>query len=65
SSVRQVLLSADLSCGTVTRVLVNDNFDDPATALRKGNSLWTTVSRFSTPFEDVPNTEYQIVRADR
>eukprot|EP00752_Nemacystus_decipiens_P005253 g4767.t1 len=63
--VVEVLLSADLSCGTITRRLVNELFNDPATALRKGNSIWTTISMWSIPADDIATTQFQLVRVDR
>eukprot|EP00752_Nemacystus_decipiens_P018569 g16648.t1 len=63
--VVEVLLSADLSCGTITRRLENEFFNDPATALRKGNSIWTTVSMWAVQGEDIATTQYQLVRVDR
>lgn len=61
----QVSLSADLSCGTVVRTLKNDLFDQPSTAVRKGNSLYAVMFKIDTPAEDVPTTTYEVVRVDR
>ena len=63
---QQVSLSQDLSCGTVVRTFMDDVLDDqPATAVRKGNSLYVIIFRNTTPFEDIPNTPYEIYRVDR
>ena len=64
-SRKQVSLSADLTCGTVVRTLRNDFFDQPSTAVRKGNSLYVVMFKFDTPTEDTPTTTYEIVRVDR
>ena len=58
-------LSAKLTCGTVVRTLRNDLFDQPSTAVRKGNSLYAVMFKIDTPTEDVPTTPYEIVRVDR
>ncbi|CBJ33771.1 superoxide dismutase [Ectocarpus siliculosus] len=63
--VVEVLLSEDLSCGTITRRLSNEFFNDPATALRKGNSMWTTISMWAVSGEEIATTQYQLVRVDR
>lgn len=64
--LRQVSLSADLSCGSVsTRVLVNEYFDFPATMIRKGNSFYTVMSKFGVEPGDIATTAYEIVRTDR
>lgn len=56
-------LSADLSCGSVVRTLSNDAFNEPSTAVRKGNSIYAVMFKYSA--EDVENTPYEIVRVDR
>ena len=58
-------LSADLSCGKVVRTLYNDAFDEPSTAVRKGNSLYAVMFKIHVPAEDVEQTPYEIVRVDR
>eukprot|EP00904_Undaria_pinnatifida_P000569 jgi/Undpi1/10512/HiC_scaffold_29.g12962.m1 len=66
SHITEVSLSADLTCGSVLpRVLGNDNFDYPATTVRKGNSFYTVMSKFGVAEEDVSTTSYEIVRTDR
>lgn len=62
---KQVSLSTNLSCGTVVRALENDLFDEPSTAVRKGNSLYAVMFKFFTPAEDVETTAYEVVRVDR
>lgn len=62
----QVYLSADLSCGvTSPRPLTNDLFDFPTTAARKNNALYIVNAKFSVAEQDVPTTEYEILRVDR
>ncbi|CAM9436774.1 unnamed protein product [Laminaria digitata] len=66
TQITEVSLSADLSCGFVSpHVLVNEHFDFPATTARKGNSLYTVMSKFEVAPEDVATTPYEIVRTDR
>ena len=62
----QISLSADLTCGfVVPRALTSVLFDTPTTAVRKGNSLYAVNAKFGVAEEDVPTTEYEIVRVDR
>lgn len=61
----QVSLSANLSCGAVVRTLQNDLFDEPSTAVRKGNSLYAVMFKYQTPAEEVETPAYEIVRVDR
>ena len=62
----QVALSADLTCGSVLpRALMSEFFDEPATAVLKGNSLYTVTAKFFVAPEDVATTSYEIVRTDR
>ncbi|CAN0084079.1 unnamed protein product [Hapterophycus canaliculatus] len=61
----KVALSSDLSCGTVVRNFTSDYYDFPATAVRKGNSLYYVNGKFGVAEEDVASTSYEIVRVDR
>ncbi|CAM9898713.1 unnamed protein product [Scytosiphon promiscuus] len=63
--ISEVALSGELSCGTVVRNLTSTYYDFPATAARKGNSLYYVNGKFGVPEEDVPSTPYEIVRVDR
>lgn len=66
SALKQISLSEDLSCGSVApRGLTNVLFDTPTTAGRKGNSLYAVNGKFNVAEEDVPTTEFEIVRVDR
>ncbi|CAN0504744.1 unnamed protein product, partial [Scytosiphon promiscuus] len=62
---KKVALSGDLSCGTVVRNLTSTYYDFPATAVRKGNSLYYVNGKFGLPEEDVASTPYEIARVDR
>ena len=44
---------------------MSEFFDEPATAVRKGNSLYTVTAKFFVAPEDVATTSYEIVRTDR
>eukprot|EP00904_Undaria_pinnatifida_P006177 jgi/Undpi1/268/HiC_scaffold_1.g00264.m1 len=64
--IKQVTLSADLSCGAVIpRVLTNELFNNPTTAARKGHSFYVVNAKFGVPEEDRSTTAYEIVRVDR
>lgn len=68
TQISEVVLSHDLTSARVVRRLQNDLFDFPTTAVRKGNSIYTVVSKLGLSFvtpELIPNTTYQIVRVDR
>lgn len=61
-----MVLSADLTCGSVLpRALKSEVFDEPATTVRNGNSLYTVTRKFFVPPEDVATTSYEIIRTDR
>jgi sugar lactone lactonase YvrE len=62
NQVAVVRLSHDLSTGTLTDTLQDDDFDVPTTIARVGHSLYAVNARFSTPA--TPETTYDIVRID-
>lgn len=62
NQVAVVRLSHDLSRGTLTETLLDDDFDVPTTIARVGHSLYAVNARFSTPA--TPETTYDIVRID-
>ena len=44
---------------------MSELFDQPTTAIRKGNSLYTVIGKFFVAPEDVATTSYEIVRTAR
>ncbi|CAM9425192.1 unnamed protein product, partial [Hapterophycus canaliculatus] len=51
-NTKKVALSSDLSCGTVVRNFTSAYYDFPATAVRKGNSLYYVNGKFGVAEED-------------
>ena len=66
SPLVQVSLSADFSCGFVSPIILkSDMFDNPTTAMRKGNSLYVVQAKFTVPDDEKATTAYEIIRVDR
>lgn len=62
---RQISLSDDWSCGTVTRIFDKDLLDTPSTAARKYDGLYAVNAKFNTAEEDTATQTYEVVRIDR
>ena len=59
----EIQLSPDLSSGTLSDTITDENFDVPTTLALSGSRLYAVNARFNTPA--TPTTEYTIVQVER
>lgn len=63
NQIAVVEMSADLSAGSINKLITSSYFDVPTTIARFGSSLYAVNARFSTP--PTPDTEYDVVKVSR
>lgn len=63
NSIAEVVLSPDLSSGTIVRTLTSPDLQFPSTIARFGNALYAVNARFDVP--PAPDVEYQVVAVPR
>ena len=63
NQIAEIQLSPDLSSGTLSDTITDENFDVPTTLALFGSRLYAVNARFNTP--PTPTTEYSIVQVER
>ena len=63
NQIAEFQLSPDLSSGTLSGTITDDNFDVPTTLALFGSRLYAVNARFNTP--PTPTTEYTVVQVER
>jgi sugar lactone lactonase YvrE len=63
NQIAEIQLSPDLSSGTLSGTITDENFDVPTTLAHFGSRLYAVNARFGT--DPTPTTDYTIVRVER
>jgi hypothetical protein len=60
-----VKLDPDLTAGTITGYITDDDFEVPTTLAEFGRHLYAVNARFDVPSSEAPSTEYDVVQVQK